>query len=170
LQYVQANGLLGDVPVYQTPAQWGTISVHGDNLIPGTSFLIRADCGATPGDVLSDPVAVTTWKWGDVNKDSKADIADTLRVVDGFLGIFFRRATPCTSNAQCTDPLLDAPFYKCNTTEGFCVSATLHSADLINANPGSFGCRPDGNVDLADVLRSVDAFLGFNIPCAAPCP
>ncbi len=169
-QYVQADGSLGDIPVYFTPAQWGTVSVYGDNLRPGTSYFIRADCGATPGEVLSDPVGATTWKWGDVNMDARADVADILRVVDGFLGVFVRKASPCTSNAQCTDPILDNPFFECNVAEGFCVSATTQGTDLINANPGQFGCQPDGNNDIADVLRSVDAFLGFTIPCSAPCP
>ena len=169
-QYVQADGSLGDTAIYQSPAQWGTISVRGDAIRPSSTYHVWTDCGGVPGEVLSDPVSATTWRWGDVNMDGSADISDVLRVFDGFLGIFVRLASPCTNDSNCSDPISDAPFFRCDTTLGFCVSGTIESLDMINANPTVFGCVPDGAIDLADVLRVVDAFLGFPIPCNAPCP
>jgi len=169
-QYVQADGSLGDTAIYQSPVQWGTISVRGDAIRPSSTYHVWTDCGGVPGEVLSDPVSATTWRWGDVNMDGSADISDVLRVIDGFLRIFVRLASPCTNDSNCSDPVSDAPFFRCDTTLGFCVSGTLESLDMINANPTVFGCVPDGAIDLADVLRAVDAFLGFPIPCNAPCP
>lgn len=169
-QYVQADGLLGDTPIFLTPTQWGTVSVFGDAIRPEKTYFIWTDCGNPTTEVLSDPVSANTWTWGDVNSDGVANIADILRVVDGFLGIFVRRSSPCSSNAECTDPILDRPFFECNVAEGFCVNSTLESLDLINANTTLFGCQADGAVDLADILRDVDAFLGLTIPCGPPCP
>lgn len=173
--YVQAAGpkglsAVGPTAVYQTPAQWGTVSVFGHEIVPLKTYSVFTDCGTTPGSVLALPDSATTWKWGDVNNDTRANIADILRVVDAFLGVFVRRATPCTSDAQCQDPILDHPHFKCDTIEGFCVSGTIGSLDLMSPDIFTFGCLPDGVVNIADVLRSVDAFLGSFFPCNMPCP
>lgn len=169
-QYVQADGTLGSTAVYQTPAQWGTVSVRGENIIPSSNYTVRQDCGNPQGTVLSTLVPTRTWKWADVNNDTRSDIADILRVVDGFLGLFYKPASPCVDDSQCQDPEVNGPFFRCNTIEGFCVSGTIESLDLLNSDPVLFGCTADTAVDISDVLEAVDAFLGFGYPCAAICP
>ncbi|MHC5111568.1 MAG: DUF362 domain-containing protein [Planctomycetota bacterium] len=85
-QYVQEDGTLGDDPVYL--ADWGGITISGAAILPGTSYQIQADYG-TPGDpILSAPVAVNTWAWGDVDNNSVANFGDVLLIVLGFQGNF----------------------------------------------------------------------------------
>jgi len=169
-QYVQANGFLGATPVYLTPTQWGTVHVTGASIRPLKTYSVQADCGATPGAILSEPALGTPWKWADANNDGAADISDVLKVVDAFLGLFYRQTQPCTLDSQCTDIDLNAPFFKCDTNVGFCIAATLESVDFLNPDIGRFGCTTDGKVFIDDVLNSVDAFLGFGLQCAPPCP
>lgn len=88
LGYVQLNGTLGAVPVFQTPAQWGTVHVHDDEIIPSTVYSVQTDCGPIVGSSVSPEIAVTTSRWGDVNHDLTVDIDDILCVLSGFGGNF----------------------------------------------------------------------------------
>jgi hypothetical protein len=80
------NGLLGDTPVYLTPAQWnGEVKVRGYDIQPNKSYRVRADCG---GGLLSDHVTVTTWIWGDALGNGQRSFADISATVDAFRGVF----------------------------------------------------------------------------------
>lgn len=93
--YVQADGTLGLSPVYQTQAAWGTVHVHGEEIIPSETYRLQADCGPSPGTTLSSLATASTWPWGDVNNSSVVDIDDILCVLNGFSGTF----TLCTLQA-----------------------------------------------------------------------
>jgi len=83
-KYVQVNGTLGTTAVFRTPAQWGTVYAHDCEIIPGTTYNVRADCGSG----LSNPVPVTMWGYGDSNNVGGVDLDDIVNVLDGFAGIF----------------------------------------------------------------------------------
>lgn len=167
--YVQADGVLGVTPLYQTPEAWGVIHAYGSQVHPSSTYDIQADCGKTSGDVVSSVVSATTWKWGDANNSLSSDISDILRVVDGFLGLFVRHAFPCTSDADCQDPI-NSPFFECDVVEGFCVSGTTQSLDFIDFPAIETNCLPNRIVNIVDVLASVDAWLGDAFPCSSVCP
>jgi hypothetical protein len=83
--YVQADGTLGATPVYQLPAQWETISVTGEAILPATNYGIEARFESA---VTSPPMAVTTWSWGDVDNNGVCNFSDVLHTVHGFRGDF----------------------------------------------------------------------------------
>jgi hypothetical protein len=82
---VLPDGSLGEFPIYLTPLEWGTLRVHGEEMIPGTSYAVRAKTGA---GALSELSTATTWAWGDANGDGTANVTDTLLIVSGFQGDF----------------------------------------------------------------------------------
>lgn len=88
--YVQADGTLGPNPVFQTPAQWDTVHLSNQEIIPSRTYRVVADCRDVPTDPenLSIAVTTTTWRWSDVNNDSRANIDDVLIVVTAWLGGF----------------------------------------------------------------------------------
>ena len=123
---------------------WGeTVYVYGTDIVPGSLYEARADCG-TSMPALSDGSWAATDVWGDVTgayvdglaspPDGVADFRDISGVVNTFL---------------------DAPG-----------APLLLRADL-------FGCRPDQVVDFADVAAAVSAFMGVDYPqaslCTVPC-
>jgi len=104
--FVQADGSLGTTPVFQSAAQWATVAITGEAVIPSASYFVTADCGAPGSPNLSLPVPVTTWTWGDVEfpPNGIINIADIQLVVAGFQNDFshvtFERADlePCAPN------------------------------------------------------------------------
>ncbi|UCC28982.1 MAG: Zn-dependent exopeptidase M28, partial [Phycisphaerales bacterium] len=44
-RYVRADGRLGTIPVYRTFDEWGTVLVHGEEIIPGASYCVQCDYG-----------------------------------------------------------------------------------------------------------------------------
>lgn len=117
--YVQPDGRLGVNPVFQTPAQWGTVHVGDVQMIPGTTYQVFADCRDVPGDPenLSNAISTTTWRWGDVNFNFSAAIDDVLLIVDGWLGEF--------SNAT----LFNLDLSGCNTDRNVNLSDVLAGVD-----------------------------------------
>ncbi len=88
--YVQNDATLDVSPVYLTPAEWGTVAISGIEVIPSTTYSVRADCGS-PGDPqLSMPAEATTWAWGDVEypPDGNVNFRDITQVVRAFQGEF----------------------------------------------------------------------------------
>ncbi len=81
-RYIDANGFLVAQPVYRLPAEWNRIVVADPFIVPDTTYAVQVDIG---GD-LSAPAAAKTWKWGDVNNDSRVDEDDLKRVLDAFHG------------------------------------------------------------------------------------
>lgn len=61
-KYVGASGTLVEFPVFQTPADWGSVRVHGTEIIPETAYDIQAEF---VGGSTSATVRATTARWGD---------------------------------------------------------------------------------------------------------
>ncbi|MBI4719565.1 MAG: matrixin family metalloprotease [Planctomycetes bacterium] len=90
--FVQADGTLGPNPVFQTSAQWGTVHVRGDEIIPSseagssivpTSYRVRAYCNPD----YSSFATASTWLWGDVNNNDIVNFADIQLMVLKFQGL-----------------------------------------------------------------------------------
>lgn len=86
--FIQAFGGLGATPILRTPDEWNAIFLTGKEIIPGTSYAVRAECGLGDGaDVVVSPIATaTTWKWGDVNGDNVVDLGDVSLVFEAAQG------------------------------------------------------------------------------------
>jgi len=96
--YVQADGQLGVSPVFQTPADWGTVYVRGAALVPGSAYEVSTDCGFGSSDI----VTAATWTWGNVNNFGGVDLDDILIVLDRF-GVPYAPATHSSADLQpCT--------------------------------------------------------------------
>ncbi len=101
--YVQATGELGAIPVYQTAAEWGTIAVYGEQVIPSTTYTVTTE---TETGVSMESGEVLTWQWGDVNNNGDISFVDINLVVRGFQGDFAdadREAVdlvPCLPNSD----------------------------------------------------------------------
>jgi len=83
-KYVQADGLLGVDPVFQTATEWGTKTVFGPEIGPDTRYDVFGDYG-TPEKPLLTPVdSVRTDAWGDSNRDAFVNFHDIFLIVLGF--------------------------------------------------------------------------------------
>ena len=141
-KYVQADGSLGDTPVFQTPAEWGgTVSVHGPEIIPSASlpgspstYNVQAQCGAEFSTIASG----TTWVWADVWGFPAPPPPDGLVNVDDILGVI-------------------------RVFQGDPTGPTIEKADV---EP----CLPNGQADVGDILAVISAFQGDPFPCGTPCP
>ncbi len=172
--YVQEASALGADPAYLPPGPtgWGTIHVHGDDLIGDATYTIMADCdSANPGTRFSDPVNVTTRRFGDASGDRVIDFIDITMIVDGFRNVW---GTPvcCTVDADCS---VLGPLSICNTTWEGCrtpiVTPGRCQSSFVNVDLKSgFGCHPDGVVDFIDITACVDAFRNVPSPCQTICP
>ena len=78
IKFVDADGLLVDFPVLRTPAEWGTVLVRGEEIIPEVTYFVQAEDAASN---RSDVAEATTDKWGD------ADLSTVVNINDAFLGI-----------------------------------------------------------------------------------
>lgn len=80
LQYVNPDGtLVGEAErVFMLNDDWGTILVQDRDVVPSTTYEVRAACG----EFLSDPGSTSTRVWGDVNGNGTADAVDLQIVVD----------------------------------------------------------------------------------------
>jgi DNA-binding beta-propeller fold protein YncE len=88
-QYVDADGLLVDAPVFQLAADWGAVAhVRGRRIVPSHRYIVRLDSGSLGNPQLSAGVAATSWRWGDTNGDTFADLGDLVATIDAFLGAF----------------------------------------------------------------------------------
>jgi subtilisin family serine protease len=97
--YVQGDGTLGSAPVFRTPAQWGTVHVHDEALIPGSSYRLLAQLES---GVRSQAAEAATWMWGDVNNSGVVNITDVLFAVNGFQGDFTHATLQNLDLAPCT--------------------------------------------------------------------
>jgi len=66
--------------VFHLPSEWGKIIVQDPDIIPSTTYHIRAECGA----FSSDPTIVTTWLWGDLDNNGIVDVIDITLLVNKF--------------------------------------------------------------------------------------
>lgn len=87
--YVQADGTLAPAAVFRTPAEWGAVIHVGDSeILPDTTYRVQSDYNTPGGPDLSPPVALTSWKWGDVNNSGIVNLDDILCVLSGFSATF----------------------------------------------------------------------------------
>ena len=76
---VAAGGLVGfnDREIMLVD-DWGTVTVHDPDVVPDTTYEVRAECGA----FMSAPGSDTTYVWGDVNGDGVANVLDINDITD----------------------------------------------------------------------------------------
>ncbi len=73
---------LVDVSTYQTPAEWGTVTIIDPLVVPGTTYQVRAEVWGGP---ISLGAAATTSGWGDaIAPWGEIDSGDVAAVVDRF--------------------------------------------------------------------------------------
>jgi len=82
--YLQADGTLGETAVSQTPDDWGTLHVYGEEIIPLSTYYVRAEWQGEPS---ADGSAVT-WAWGDIDNDELVNLADIMGIIGGYQGDF----------------------------------------------------------------------------------
>lgn len=78
IKYVDADGLTVDSPVLRTPAEWGTVLVLGEEIIPEVAYFVEAEDAAFN---RSEVAEATTDRWGD------ADLNALVNINDAYLGI-----------------------------------------------------------------------------------
>ena len=83
-KFVDVDGTLTDTPVFQLPSEWGTVYVLGEDIVPESTYEVRATCGS----FTSMPSSVTTAVWGDIDGNGIANLADAQLVVLGFQQVF----------------------------------------------------------------------------------
>lgn len=127
---------------YLTAKQWGqTVNVTGQEVAPGTEYLVRADCGRSGTPASTAATAATTLAWGDLTghptggsagePNGIADVFDIAAVVDRIKGL--PSALPV--------PRLDL-----------------------------LGCTPDQHVNVIDLAGTVDAVKGISLLAGSRCP
>ncbi|UCC29230.1 MAG: hypothetical protein JSU86_13625 [Phycisphaerales bacterium] len=89
--YARADGRFGATPVFQTAEQWGTVHVHGQDIVPEATYEVRAEF---EDGSLSGPAGATTARWGDTigrfidgawtPPNGSVDIIDAAACVDRF--------------------------------------------------------------------------------------
>lgn len=89
-KYINLNGLLVGGSVVQLPDDWGTVIVRGPDIIPNSTYVVVAECGAH----TSAGGSATTSLWGDIAgefdgvewapPDGRVDILDLAAIVQAF--------------------------------------------------------------------------------------
>lgn len=98
-RYITAAGGLGNVPVFQTPAVWGTITVTDIDIVPSSIYHVAAECGT----LTTAPGIGATGKWGDIDLNGIVNFQDIQLMVDVWKGKFpnipeLYDVFPCTPN------------------------------------------------------------------------
>ncbi len=83
-RYVDVDGRLVANPVFQLPSVWGTVVVQDPNIVPSSTYTVRAECGT----FQSQPASARTWVWGDLDNDGVVTFADVSISVDSYKQIF----------------------------------------------------------------------------------
>jgi hypothetical protein len=128
-KYVRADGTLGTASVSQSGTSWGTVHVHDVDIRPGTTYEVRALCGGAP----SPPAVVTTWEWGDVNKDFLVDVDDLVGLVQCIGGFYDLAAFESCDLLPC-DPIPGL--------EAIDIDDILALVDAYGGSPYSAFCGP----------------------------
>ncbi len=192
-QFVQADGSLGAAPFFQTPAEWGTVHVHGEAIQPSTTYSVRADCSqASPGQLVSGSTSATTWRWGDTNDDGMVAITDLTNAIDASSGVLpigtlldAVDVAPCVPDGLVTQEDVDAVLAALGLQPFPCAAPCLETSltDLlgfVNCLAGPFFVQApacsfsdfdgDGDVDALDFGVFQRRFVGPGSQSAAPGP
>jgi len=97
--YVGPDGALSTFPAYQTTETWGAVHVHGEGLVPGSAYDVRA---MGTGGGLSQIGSDATWVWGDTNGDDNVNVTDILLIIYGFQGDFTNAPLETVDLMPCT--------------------------------------------------------------------
>ncbi len=81
-KYITAAGSLGAVPVFQTPAVWGTVTVAHPDIVPSSTYVVVAECGS----LTSNPGQGITGVWGDMDLNGIVNFSDVFLLVAVFKG------------------------------------------------------------------------------------
>lgn len=79
--YVQADGSLGENPVYRLPSQWCTVHVTGREIRPSSTYLVYQEGGS-----WHPPATVTTGVWGDIDQNGLVNFTDIQFVIAAYTG------------------------------------------------------------------------------------
>ena len=89
VRYLDLDGQLVLNPIFLLPAQWGTIVVIEQDIVPSTNttdtiYHVQADCGGP----LTNPGVAVMPIWGDINDDKVVDFDDIALVLNAYAGNF----------------------------------------------------------------------------------
>ncbi len=125
--YVQADGVLGPIPYYQSVDDWGTVYARGAEIVPDALYTAKAvDPQYGAGAAMH---IAKTFKWGDTNRDCAVNSIDILCFVNAFEGSY---------TAACTRQRADqiATLDRCGPPDG-----VINISDLV-AIYDAFGGMP----------------------------
>ena len=141
-KYVNADGFLVGSPVFQTPDEWRTVRVHGEDIVPDAMYYVT---GEFDSGLPCAAVRATTARWGDAVGGRLPD--GTWEPPDGSVDIV-RDAIACLLGFQ-----------------NLSIAPPLEWCDLSPV-------IPDGVISIVEVMYIVDAFVGLPYPFdrPGPCP
>ncbi len=76
-KFIDVDGTLVDSPVVQLPNDWGTVAMHGEKIVPDSTYVVEAICGS----FTSAGASVDTCTWGDFNCDGDFGITDIVFII-----------------------------------------------------------------------------------------
>lgn len=79
--YVQADGSLGENPLYRLPSQWCTAYVTGEEIRPTSTYLVYLE-----GGPWRPPATVTTGEWGDLDQNGLVNFTDVQLMIAAYTG------------------------------------------------------------------------------------
>ena len=98
-KYVGADGMLTDTAFEQPIADWGTVFVIGQDIVPSTEYDVHAECDAYVTDVGS----ATTHAWGDTNGNTVVNLTDVICVLNAHTNNTYTGCeTPDAEMGPCT--------------------------------------------------------------------
>ncbi|MGB0716229.1 MAG: right-handed parallel beta-helix repeat-containing protein [Phycisphaerae bacterium] len=83
--YVDTNGTLTALPVYQAAAAWATVFIKDQSFIPGSRYTVTVESTSSSELIRTD---VDLGSWGDVDNNGAANFADVQLIVLAFQGSF----------------------------------------------------------------------------------
>lgn len=87
-RFAQADGSLGDTPVYQLPAVWATTYIGDSEIIAMAQYFVLSDCGSVETPNFSTEVVVETGQYGELTGDAIINLDDILRMLGAFGGSY----------------------------------------------------------------------------------
>jgi hypothetical protein len=123
-------------PVYQMPADWGTVMAYGPDITPSftwetTVYEVRAECGGHTSAPGSDSME----RWGDIAgpfdqeqgvwgiPDGKVDIFDMTAIADAF------------GHESTAPPLIRSDIAPCELDDWIDIMDMVHVVDAFGAHP-----------------------------------